>query len=314
MITISNNKRAITINYQNGERCFAVQKNDCGIMLEGGLVQVYDSGKKDRVHNLDYNDISSPSVSSPKELFDLLELYVNGDTVWNKFGYNADLDTGGQEIIAEWGGSFDPKTDIMTAADTFTITYSTGVDGSGTTGATSLLFTYVDANNESNTGIHTLGSSGSDVTTFTGVGINRVVVLSNGGLGWNASKITIKATTDDTIQATIPALGSVTQQCIFHTDIGSSFDANWLTFNALKDSGGGSSPRVTFYGYSFSKVTQTRYEILRHTIDTSDQSYVSFSPGQDFSIGGREVLYFTAETTANNVLVNCRFSGVKRKT
>ena len=180
-----------------------------------------------------------------------------GDTTWNKFGYNPDIDTGTEEIIASWGGAFDPLTAIMTSAQTFTITYTNTGDGSTATGARSLLFTYIDGNFESQTGIHTLGSTGSDVTSFSGVGINRVVVLSTGGDAYNNNDITITATSDGTTQAQIPAEGSVTQQCIFHTQINHTFLADWLHLTALKvTGGGGSSPRITIKGYSWSRVTR----------------------------------------------------------
>lgn len=232
-------------------------------------------------------------------------------TTWNKFGLNTDIDTGVEEIIASFGGAFDPTTDIMTTAQTFTIAYNNTTDGDGNTGALSLLFTYLDENFLTATGIHTLGSTGSDVTSFTGLGINRVVVLSSGSAGFNNNAITITATTDTTTQAQIPANDSVTQQCIFHTDIGKSFLADWLYMNVGK-AGGGGDPEVIFHGYSWSRVTQTRYEVFRAVFDESKQNFAILNPSQPFLIGGREVLYWTAETDTNNTEVKLRFSGVQR--
>jgi len=231
-------------------------------------------------------------------------------TTWNKFGYNLDIDTANEEIIASFGGVFDPTTDVMTTAQTFTITYNNATDGAGTTGATQLFFTYLDENLDSLQALHVLGGTGSDVTTFTGLGINRVVVLACGSLGYNASDITITATTDGTTQAQIPAEGSVTQQGIFHSQVNHAFMADWLRFNVLKLSGGG-APKVTIKGYSWSRVTLTRYEVFRDQIDTSVENHIELSPSQPFVIGGREVLYFTASTDANNTQVKCRFSGVE---
>ena len=233
----------------------------------------------------------------------------NASTV-NKFGYNLDIDTGAEEIIAAWSGTFDPLTDVMTSAQTFTISYTNTGDGSTATGARSLLFTYLDGNFESQTGIHTLGSTGSDVTSFSGLGVNRCVVLSTGGDAYNNNDITITATTDGTTQALIPAQFSVTQQCIFHTQVNHTLLTDWLRFSVQKISGG-SSPRVTLYGYSWSRVTSCRYEIYREIIDTSVENSLELRPSQPFVLTGREVLYFTAETDTNNTAVSCRFSGIE---
>ena len=240
-----------------------------------------------------------------------------GRTVWNKFGFNLDVDVS-TEIIASWGGTFDPTTDIMSTAQTFTIAYDTvtgGGDGSGTTGATQLLIYYIDENYESQIAIHTLSNTGSDVTSFTGLGINRAIVYANGGLGWNRNDITITATTDTTTQAQIPAEESVTQQCIFHTQINHNFLADYMRFKILKPSGGGGGNGFLI-GYSWSRVTNTRYEIFREPYFTSTTSdaIIELTPSQKFVIGGREVLYFVLQDDAgNNTYVSGRFSGVEER-
>jgi hypothetical protein len=139
-----------------------------------------------------------------------------GVASWNKFGYRLNLTNSTEQVI--WAASPNLPT-FLTAASTFTIAYDgTGggsTDGAGTTGATQLTFYYVDSDGLPAVAAHTLGTDGSDVTSFSGFGINRCVVSANGGLTYNASDITITATTGGSIQAIIPALGSVTQQAIF---------------------------------------------------------------------------------------------------
>lgn len=229
----------------------------------------------------------------------------------NKWGVNSSVQAAAPEIIASFGGAFDPLTDIMRTAQTFTIAYDNTVDGDGRTGARSLLFTYIDANYNEVTGIHVLGSSGSDVTAFTGFGINRCLVLSNGGLGWNSANITVTATGDGTTQAQVPAEKSVTQQAIYHTPIGKSLLTDWLFINALKDSGGG-SPKATFHMYSWSRVTLTRYDVFEYKLDTNTREARELRPSQKFPFGGREVIWLEADVSANGTSVNARFSGVLR--
>lgn len=232
--------------------------------------------------------------------------------LWNKFGYNLDVDSGGEEIIASWGGAFDPTTDIMSTLQTFTIAYNSGTDGEGTTGALSLLIYYLDTDFNEAIAFHTLGSTGTDVTSFSGYGINRCVVYTNGGSGYNVNDITVTATTDTTVQAQIPALESTTQQAIFHTAVGYQFAADWSLVNVRKLSGG-SAPRVTIKAYSWSRVTSTRYEVFRLDVDTSIENSIALTPKSPFPIGGREVLYWTASTNTNDTIVNLRFSGIHSK-
>lgn len=233
-----------------------------------------------------------------------------GRSTVGKFGYNKDVDSTQEEIIGSFGGAFDPSTNIMKTAQTFTITYNSTTDGATSTGATQLIISYLDENFELQDAFHVLGSTGSDVTSFTGLGVNRVVVYANGGDGYNNNDITLTATTDATIQAMIPATTSVTQQCLFHIPINHTLMLDYLRASALKISGGGGSPRVQFYGYSYSRFTDTVYRVIDLEIDTNVENNLEFKPTQPTTFSGREVVYLTADTDVNNTSVSARFSGI----
>ena len=236
-----------------------------------------------------------------------------GRTTVNKWGVNTDVDTASAEIVASFGGAFDPTTDIITTAQTFTIAYDTAIDGLGNTGALSLLITYIDADFISQTAVHTLSNTGSDVTAFSGLGINRALVYSTGGDPYNGNNITITATTDTTTQAQIPQYAGVTQQAYYHTQINHTLLTDWLFLNALKDTGGGGSPKVIFRIYSFSRVTSVRYKVFECRLDTSSQETLELTPSQKFPFGGREVIWIEAETSVNNTSVSARFSGIETR-
>ena len=235
--------------------------------------------------------------------------YISDAQTWNKFGYNTDIDSGsGEEVIASFGGPIN----IMTSADTLDIFSSDANDtNSSGTGARSVRVTGIDENNEIQEVDYNLNGVTKVTTAEQWLGINRVVVLTSGSSGTNEGTITVEDTGGTVgTQAEIPIGASVTEQCIFHTPIDYTLLTDWLKLNALKVSGGGGSPRVTFRGYSFSRVTGTTYEILNIDIDTDVENTISLSPSQPFIIQGREVLYFTAETDVNNTSVSCRFSGI----
>lgn len=234
-----------------------------------------------------------------------------GSTTWNKFGYNLDIDAGTEEIIASWGGAFDPTSDIMSSEQTFSIAFNDTTDGSGSTGALTLLFTYLDKDFNLQTATHVLTGTSPDTTSFEGVGINRVVVLSSGSAGLNNNDITITASTDLTTQAQIPGGASVTQQAIFHTPINHQFLAEWLYLSPAGTTGlfFPVGAKLNVKAYSWSRVTSTRYDVGDFYLDVSAQSALDLSPPVPFVIGGREVLYFTSTTDTNNTQVSCRFSG-----
>lgn len=231
---------------------------------------------------------------------------VPNQVVWNKFGFNADVDTGAEEVIAAFGGTFTP----MTTADTLDIVSDSASDVVASAGASTLLLTGIDENADAQTEIVSLNGTTPVTTANQWLGINRVVVLASGSSDYNVGNITVTDTGGSFgTQASLPAAGGVTQQCIFHTPRSYTFMADWLVLNVLKLSGGG-VPRITVKGYSYSRVTDTRYEVFRYSIDTNVQNDIQLTPSQPFVIGGREVLYFTATTSVNNTEVNMRFSGL----
>ncbi len=231
-----------------------------------------------------------------------------GVTKWNKFGYNLDLDSG-TEVVAAFGGTFTP----LDSAETFTITYDgTGggsTDGAGTNGAQTLYIQYVDADGLPAVAVHTLGTDGSDVTSFTGLGINRVAVSSSGSTDANGSAITITATTAGTTQASIPAGESVTQQCIFHVGSNHKAIVKFIKLNVLKLSG--SSPVVTIKGWAYNRAVQTKYLIYREKIDTAVENTVVLPKELGFNLNATDVFWFEGTTNQDNTIVDMRFDLVE---
>lgn len=215
----------------------------------------------------------------------------SGVSSWNKFGYREALTDGTEQVI--WAASPNDFT-IITTASTFTITYNNTTDGLGTTGALSLVIYYLDADGNQALAVHTLGNTGSDVTSFTGLGINRAAVNLNGGLTYNANDITITATTGGSVQAVIPALGSVTQQMIFHTGFNQTAAAALLYFKAVSSN---KAKTIDLRGYSYSRLVGSRYEVYRDSIDTSVTLEATLTDPMRFRLNAQDVLYFTAQSS-----------------
>ena len=228
---------------------------------------------------------------------------------FTKFGYREGLTAaGGEETIWATTGNFTP----MTTASTFTITFNSGTDGEGTTGALSLFIDYVDADGLYQQTQLTLDTSGSQVTTFTGLGINRCSVVTSGSANVNTNDITITETTGGTTQAVIPAGQSTTQQCIFHTDANSDAVAKYLWINANKTSGGG-APRIVIKGYVYNRQFGTQFEVFRATIDTNSENFVQLSEPNGFTLSPTDVLWFVADSDTNSSACALRFSLMEYK-
>lgn len=228
----------------------------------------------------------------------------SGVSSFTKFGYREGLTaTNGEETIWATSGNFTP----LTSASTFTIAYNNTTDGLGTTGALTLYIQYIDSNGLAAVANHTLGSTGSDTTSFSGLGINRIAVSSSGSEQTNTNAITITATTGGTTQAYIPALNGVTQQAVYFVGSASRAIVRYLWINCNKLSGGG-SPRVLIKGYVYNRNIATRFEIFRVTIDTNSINIVEINEPVGFSLSPSDVIYFIADTDTNNTIVNIRFS------
>lgn len=227
-----------------------------------------------------------------------------GITPFTKFSYRTSLQAvNGDETIWNRSGNFTPQTE----AETYTITYNNVSDGEGNNGALSLVIYYLDSDGLPAVGTHTLGNTGSDVTSFSGWGINRVAVLSAGSTQVNSGAIYFAGTTSGTDQAFIAAGEGTTQQAIYHVGWDSVAVAKYLRIKVNKISGGG-NPKVIIKGWVFSRVTNCKYLIFRESIDTSIDTTISINEPVGFKLNNKDILYFTADTDTNNTNCTCRFS------
>lgn len=229
-----------------------------------------------------------------------------GVTGWTKFGYRIGLTAaGGEQTVWATTGNYT----VPTSADTYNITYNSGTDGDGTNGAQQVIFYHIDENGLPVTETHTLGSSGSDTTSFSGLGVNRIAIIA-GSTTYNANTITITHTTSGDTMAVVPAGQSVTQQAIFHVGSDHRAVAEWLYLNALRigAGGAGNEPKIVIKGYVFNRNVGTRYEVFRTELDTGVENTVSITDPIKFNLNATDVLYFVADADTDNTDIIIRFS------
>lgn len=231
----------------------------------------------------------------------------SGVVAWAKFGHREGLlAASGEQTVWDTTGNYV----VPTVASTMTITYDgTGggtTDGAGTTGALVLRIFYIDGDGMPATLDHTLGTDGSDVTIETTLGINRVAVISAGSLTYNASNITITATTGGAKLAVVTASDSITHHAFFHVGANCDAVAHFLYLHVNKPSGG--NAKVQIKGYIFNRATNVRTEVFRSTLDTTVEVTLDLNPTIGFTVPATGVLYFVADTDTNNAEAVVRFS------
>lgn len=233
---------------------------------------------------------------------------VVNHTTWNKFGYNDDVDTGGEEVIASWGGTYTPPT----TAETLTISSTSGNDIVTTgTGLNAIVITGIDASRAEQVEVVNMNGTTDVVTTSTWLGINRISPFLCGSSLTNEGTINITNTISGDTLGQMPVGETVSQQAIFHVQAGYTFLTTWLHINILKLSGGGGNPEVTVRGYVFSPVANASIQVFKAKIDTARENTIDLAPAEPFPITESSVLYFTAETDTDNTSVDIRFSGIE---
>lgn len=199
---------------------------------------------------------------------------------------------------------------LPTTASTLTITYNPATDGAGggATGAINLYFYHLDENGLEVINVHTLGSSGTDVTSFSSLGVNRCVVGNTGSASFNINAITVAATVGGVVAAYLEPEGSTTQQALLYVPDNARAVAKSLMLNVVKLAGG-SAPKVTVIGYVWSRAIATRFEVFRYSLDTSVENHLTFLDAANFPLNSSDVLYFMAQTDTNNTTIGAvRFS------
>jgi hypothetical protein len=226
-----------------------------------------------------------------------------GSVLWNKFGYNNDVDTG-TEVVASFGGSFTP----LTTPTTLTIDSTSPQDSPGGTGCKSLYIYGIDENRDIQEELVPLNGTGSVTTASLWLGINREAMFLCGASQGNVGTITTIATTTGSVMAQMPAGEGVTQQCIFHVPRNYQFVAEWLRINSLKQTN--QNPRITVKMWVYSALSNGKQEVYKIDMDTSVANDVSEDPNLPFPISEQTVIWLEATTDKDDTIVNARFSGI----
>jgi len=263
-----------------------------------------------------FNKLTSPINATIAENYDATstrptdyrsEVAMNkrqGRSLWNKFGYNADIDIG-TELVASFGGTFTPLTtattlDIVSTDANDIVTTGTGVQ--------KIVVFGIDENRDELTEVVDMNGLTTVTTSSTWLGINRVAMFLVGTNQSNVGTINVTATTGGSTMAQMPAGGGVTQQCIFHIPANHNFLAEYLSINVL-NSGKNAELQITALVYS--AVNNGIQEVLRLNIDTAKITEpININPSLPFPISEKSVFWLNCSTDTDNIIVNGRFSGI----
>ena len=234
-----------------------------------------------------------------------------GYTTWNKWGYNADIDTAASETLWSVGGLF---TQLTTARTLSVVSTSTDDDGSPAgTGAQTVVITGVDANWDEQVVIVTMDGTTPVVTTETWLGVNRIAVYASGSTGNNVGTITATATTDLTVQAEVAAGEGSTQHGFFFVPAGHQALIDWLYITMTKNAGG-TQPVLTTKMWVTSDVSGSKYEVFRDYLNGDTENHTELRPSQPFVVGEKSLCEFQGTTDQNNTEVSVRFSLILART
>jgi hypothetical protein len=235
-----------------------------------------------------------------------------GRKLWSGFAANLDVDSASPEIISDSGIT---SMAIMTSADTLDIVSDQASDTNTTgTGGWMIQIEGISDEHLHQTEIVVLNGLTPVTTSKQWLGVNRAYLIASGSSDTNDGNITITDTGAAAgTQCFIKALESVSHDGWFHTQINHNFLLEYVKFSARQESGGG-APRITFSWESYSRVTDTTYIVGETFMDTSVDNHITINL-QDVPLvfGGREVLYWKAETTRDNAPVSVRFSGIEER-
>jgi len=226
-----------------------------------------------------------------------------GRSLWNKFGYNNDVDVG-TEVIASWGGTFTP----LTVATTLDIYSSSVNDITSGTGCNSIVVYGIDENRDEIIEVIALNGNTSVITSSQWLGINRVAMFLCGSSQVNEGTIDIIANTGGSRMAQMPSNGGVTQQCIFHIPRNYNFLTEFLLINVLNR---GKDADLTVKLWVYSDVSNGKQEVFKIDIDTNvTNEPIQLNPNLPFPISEKTVMWLECTSDKANVTVNARFSGI----
>ncbi|MFY0654978.1 MAG: hypothetical protein JXQ96_23305 [Cyclobacteriaceae bacterium] len=247
-------------------------------------------------------DFDSISVRSTKFEYESALGRRQGSTTWNKFGYNSDVDVG-TEVLASFGGSFSP----LSTDRTLSIVSDSSNDINGGTGAHGVVVYGINGNWEEQTVVVFLNGLTPVVTNETWLGVNRIALFRSGSSKINEGVITATATTDLTIQGQIEVAEGTSQQCMFFIKDSHQGLIDFLLVGGEKTAGG-TSPRITFRGWVYSEISNSKYLVFRQLMDTDVENHLPLIFSQPLIIGERSVFWIEATTDKANTEVNGRFS------
>lgn len=245
---------------------------------------------------------SALSVNPTDHCLEVAAGTVSGSSALNKFGRNADIDIGAEDIWSQ-GGTWVPPT----AARVHAIVSSSADDAAAGTGAQTVEVQGLDASFAVQTETVTLNG----VTPVNTAGsyhiIHRMIVKTAGSGGYNVGTITATAATDATVTASIFPLTNQTLMAIWQVPAGKSF--------FMKRYYGSVNGSVAIHAdlelwvKPFGETWQLKH-IIGVDSEGSGIADMKFCPPMKFT--EKSIIRLRATTATNNTDVSAGFDGIYR--
>lgn len=287
--------------YNNSGSNQTYLRPDISLTNSAGLLNI----PQDATMSQDYDAIA---VRSSNYIHEVARGLRQGHSIWNKFGYNADVDTGTEEVVATWGGAFQ----YLTSGETLNISSTDATDDLASTGAQKIIIYGVDSNWNPQTEVIEMDGTTIVTTATSWIGISRMAVHTASTTKANAGIITATSSVSGYTLGQIPDGDGTSQQSIFYVPADHQALADWLLVNVRKLAGG-TAPRVTIRAWVYSAVSNSEYEVFRYDLDTNIENHIDLEPPIPFQIGEKSIFWLTAETNTNDTIVGSRFSLVLSK-
>ena len=228
---------------------------------------------------------------------------VPGVSTFLARGHNTDLDTGVEEDVWETGGDLV----YLTSAEKMNVASGSGDDAAAGTGLRTMLLVGVDNSGAEVSEVVVMDGASNVLSVNSYLRINLMVGLQVGSEGWNVGSVTATSQTAGTVQASIGATESISQNSHYTVPLGKSL----LVVQAELNCANNTARNIEFKAYARSGGNGNAWvQLFDKVLDTGVTDEIDvLLPFGNLS-RERSDIRFRAVSSGNNSEVRTRMYGL----